>query len=190
MKKIKKHVIKKKKLSETKLTPEQELFCQCYVGYHDKELFSNKTRSFIYAYGRTERYNELLELKNSNPSATTRAAFKKFENLCAKGGSDLFRNTQIVDRVNKLFDSLYNNDHVDRELSYTITQRYDLASKVQAIREFNRISNRIKKNESTDTVTFTWDMGEGTGKTDTASPIKTVTITRKVEDNDDVEFDD
>lgn len=205
MKKLKKKAIKKTKLSDTKLTPAQELFCQCYAGHHDRDLFSNKTRSYIYSHGETDKHNELIAAKAANPSMETRAALKRFENLCAKLGSNLFRNVHIVDRVNELFDSLYSNDHVDRELSYTITQRYDLASKVQAIREFNRISNRIKKNESSDTVTFTWETGDSSNKeapmgSTVTLPvpkdyknIKSVTVTRnKAEDDDywEMEKDD
>lgn len=190
MKKFKKKAIKKTKLSDTKLTPAQELFCQCYVGHHDRELFSNKTRSYIYSHGETDKHNELIAAKAANPSMETRAALKRFENLCAKLGSNLFRNVHIVDRVNKLFDSLYSNDHVDRELSYTITQRYDLASKVQAIREFNRISNRIKKNESSDTVTFTWEEAKDNDNAVAPKVTKSVTVTRNKEEDDDVEFDD
>ncbi len=187
MKKIKKQ---KAKLQDKGMNAMHELFCRAYTGYTDPDCFNNKTKSFIYANHLEKEHAELLTNSQAYISGA-KEKLKRFENNCASQAVHLFRNVKIRDKINELFDSMFDDTrHADRELAYLIKQKKDLPSKVQAIREYNRMKDRIKKTESTESVSFTWDMGEGTGKTDTASPIKTVTITRKVEDNDDVEFDD
>lgn len=175
---------------EESMNPVHELFARAYAGYGDPDAIGNKTKSYIFANKLEDRHAELLTAKQAYKTNAIEE-LRKFENNCAAQGLKLFRKSHIQRRINELLDNMFDDmKHVDRELAYVITQRRDLPSKAQGIKEYNRIKDRIKKTEATESVSFTWDMGEGTGKTDAANPIKTVTITRKVEDNDDVEFDD
>ena len=185
MKKLKKQKIK---LEDKGMNAMHELFCRAYTGYTDPDCFNNKTKSFIYANHLEKEHAELLT-KSQAYLKDAKEQLKRFENNCASQAVHLFRNVKIRDRINELFDSMFNDTrHVDRQLVYLITQKKDLATGVQAVREYNRMKDRIKKTESSDTVTFTWET-DNSSTTEAPKVIKSVTVTRKQED-DDVEFDD
>lgn len=111
------------------LSPKQELFCQLIT--NDEECFGNAVQSYAQAYG--------FDL--SDPKA--------YE-VCGTAGPRLFRNVQIKLRINVLLDLQVDDVIVDRELSSVILQDEERHAKVAAIREYNKLKQRIvDKSETT-----------------------------------------
>lgn len=127
--KIAKPTINKKTLMNIPegLTTNQEMFCQYYVS---KEFFANGTDAYAGAYG--------FDLV-SNPKDVSQ---------CAVGANRLLKDTKILLRINELIDLTgLNDEYVDKQLLFAITQNADLNSKVQAIKEYNNLRNRIQKKQ-------------------------------------------
>jgi hypothetical protein len=136
----------KKKKSPTKqrkklLNPKQELFCQLYV--KNAELFGNATWSYAEAYG-----YKLVELSDERPKNEKGEVIGKSErqlaeNLCAVEGGKLLRKPHIQDRLTALLNEMLKDEIVDRELAKVILQDDERPSKVAAIREYNKLKQRI-----------------------------------------------
>lgn len=110
-------------LKKNGLTPKQELFCIYYTS--DKESFANGTQSYI------EAYDIDVHKKGAYRSAQVNA-------------SKMLSNAIILKRVNELLDlGGLNEEFVDKQLNFVITQNSDLPSKVAGIREFNKLRGRI-----------------------------------------------
>lgn len=108
---------------ERKLNPQQELFCQLYST--DKEFFANGTQAYIEAYG--------IDLSRKGAYNAARA-----------DASRLLTNGNILKRINELLELRGLNDaFVDKQLEFVITQNADFSSKVAAIREYNKLKQRI-----------------------------------------------
>ena len=115
----------KKKITKrkTKLTKQQELFCQNFVS--EGEIFGNGTRSYASAYN--------IDLSDKGSNASARA--------CA---SKLLTNINIMNRINSLLDDAgLNENHVDKRLLFWINQSADSSTSLGAIREFNKLKQRI-----------------------------------------------
>lgn len=99
-----------------------EAFCQLYAS--DLEFFGNGTQSYIKVYNPVQRGN--------------------WYNVVRANASKLLTNANVLKRIDELlnFDG-FNEQAVDKELKFVIAQRNDLASKVSAIREFNRLKARV-----------------------------------------------
>lgn len=105
------------------LKPEWELFCQFFVS--DYETFGNATMSYAKAY----------KIDTSNKS--------KYGS-CRTQGYRLLTNVDILNRINELLTELVMNDTtVDMQLAFLITQMHDYGSKIQAIKEYNKLKQRI-----------------------------------------------
>jgi len=102
--------------------PNQELFCQLYAS--NKEFFGNGVASYV------EAYHINLQKKGAYASARSSA-------------SDLLTNPNILKRIDELMEIYINNQVVDKELAFVILQKADLSSKVAAIREYNKLKQRI-----------------------------------------------
>ena len=104
--------------AETSLTPKQERFCQLFATHRD--YFGNGTQSYCEAYN-------VENDQNSRQSA-----------------SQLLTKPHILKRINELMDYHGLNDvSVDRELAWVIAQKADFGAKVAAIREYNKLRQRI-----------------------------------------------
>lgn len=104
-----------------KLNPRQELFCQYFI--KDEELLGNGTMAYAEAYN-----------------------FKKEGNWyrsCMVSASRLLRSVKISQRINELLKIYLDDNLVDTELAYVVSQKADLSSKVAAIREYNRLRRRV-----------------------------------------------
>jgi hypothetical protein len=113
----------KKKLSETGLNPRQEMFCQLFAS--DREFFGNGVQSYI------EAYDPDTSAKNWYLAARVSA-------------SRLLTNTNILRRINELFEeSGLNDQFVDKQLEKLITQDADFTNKMAAIKEYNKLKQRI-----------------------------------------------
>ena len=105
-----------------KLTEKQIRFCITYVS---KDFFANGTESYAEAYG--------IDL--SKPGAY---------NTACSAASKLLLDYNILQYINELLDlSGLNDQFVDKQLTFVITQNADMGSKVAAIREYNKLKKRI-----------------------------------------------
>ena len=105
------------------LNPKQELFCQYYAS--DREFFGNGVQAYIEAY---------------NPDQSK----KGWYNSARSVASEMLTKPNILKRINQIFEESGLNDaFVDKQLELVITQNADFASKVSAIREYNKIKQRI-----------------------------------------------
>ncbi len=149
--------------------PKHELFCWVYAGYHNSRLFGNGTRSYMQAYGYNARIDEINQKiekmrasKGSKQSGQETIAFlegkiKSIEHVANTEGNSLLTRQDIRNRVDYLLAQYIDNDHSDRELQFVILQRYDLQSKVAAIREFNRLKDRGGGGKLEGNFTFAWE---------------------------------
>lgn len=128
------------------LNPKQELFCRYYV--QNRALFGNATLSYAEAY----EY-KLEELNRERPliSGTAGKEDAKYGdseytlayNACSVQGCVLLRNHKVNERLTVLLNELLKEEVVDSELAKVIMQDGDLAPKVAAIKEFNKLKGRI-----------------------------------------------
>ena len=109
-------------IEESSLTEKQEMFCKNYVS---KEFFGSGVESYADAYGL-----DLMVQKDYNTAKSN--AYK------------LLTNTYILSRINQeLEEAGLNDNFVDKQLLFAITQNADLGSKVKAIGEYNKLKQRI-----------------------------------------------
>lgn len=119
--------VKKKKASVREklngLTAKQELFCRLYAS--DKEFFG----SGVYSYAEAYR----IDKKRMNWYKNAQAA-----------SSLLLSNIIICNRINELLESGGLNDmFVDKQLQFLIVQHEDRTNKLGAIKEYNKLKQRI-----------------------------------------------
>jgi len=114
---------------ETTLTAKQKMFCELYVS---KEFFANGVQSYI------EAYNVDTSIKGAYQSAKAAAS----ENLTK---------LNLLDYINQLLElSGLNDEFVDKQTTFLITQNADFNTKLGAIREYNKLRQRIiSKSEET-----------------------------------------
>lgn len=112
----------KTKEQEDGLNDKQRLFCKHFVS---KEFFGSGVEAYAEAYG--------LDLSNQKEYNTAKV------NACK-----LLTNANILLRINEeLEDAGLNDNFVDKQLLFAITQNADLSSKVKAISEYNKLKQRI-----------------------------------------------
>lgn len=143
----------KKAGSETLKNPKHELFAHLYSGHHNANLFGNGTQCYALAFGYTDRISaaqQLIEELTSKGEAgysvkvkAQEASIRRMKNVCTVDGSRLLINAKVRARCDWLLSNMISSDFADQELQYVIAQRGDLQAKVQAIREHNRIKNRV-----------------------------------------------
>lgn len=110
--------------STDRLTPKQEEFCQIYTS-DDREFFGNGVQTYL----------EVYDIDRTKPNWYDTAC------VCA---SQLLRKPKIYRRIEALLQQGGLIDiHVDKHLLFLITQQADFASKLGAIREYNKLKARI-----------------------------------------------
>lgn len=113
-----------------KINAKQELFCKYFVS---SDFFGNGVESYATAYGL-----DITNIKNYNTSKSN--------------AHKLLTNTDILTRINELLDDAGLNDNfVDKQLLFAITQNADLSSKVKAIGEYNKLRQRITDKSKVET---------------------------------------
>jgi len=106
-----------------KLTPKQELFCKLFAS--DREYFGNGVQSYIEAYD--------IDLKKRGAYDTAKSQANR-----------MLTKHYILDRIAELMEECgFTNVAVDKELSFLIKQDSDYKTKLGAIREFNKLKQRI-----------------------------------------------
>ncbi len=110
------------KIGDT-LTLRQETFCQLYAT--SREFFGNGVQSYTEAY-------KLKQVGN-----------KWYKTAC-QSSSRLLSNVKVSNRITELLNTTgFNENFMDKQLLYVATQFGDLGAKVNAIKEFNKLKNRI-----------------------------------------------
>lgn len=110
-------------------TPElnikQKLFCELFAS--DREFFGNGVQSYIEAYD--------IDL-------TKKGAY----NVAKANANRLLTKADILDYINTLFEAHGLNDtFVDKQLEKLIVQDAEFSTKLQAIKEYNALKQRITK---------------------------------------------
>jgi hypothetical protein len=112
-----------KSLTKNGLTLKEERFCNLYAT--DREFFGNGVQSYIEAY---------------NPD--TKA--KNWYQTARKSASDLLTKPHIIDRINELLElDGFNDVNADKQLKFLISQHADFNSKLGALKEYNKLKQRI-----------------------------------------------
>ena len=110
-------------MAKKKLNPKQELFCQLYSS--DQEFFANGTQAYI------EAYDIDVSKKGAYEAARVNA-------------SKQLTKANILNRINELLELRGLNDpFVDKQLEFLVTQNAELGTKLQAIKEYNKLKSRI-----------------------------------------------
>ena len=112
---------------EEKLNPKQEAFCQLYAT--DKEFFGNGVESYL----------EVYDINQHKPNW--------YKTACTNA-SRLLSNAKVCDRINELLEQQGLNDSfIDKQLLFLVTQHADFGSKLGAIREYNKLKERITERQ-------------------------------------------
>lgn len=115
--------LSKEKPKQEKLDPKRERFCQLYAS--DKEFFGNGVETYI----------EVYEPDKSKPNW--------YKTACA-AASRMLSNVKVFSRINEILEDRGLNDvFVDKQLLFIINQHADFGSKVAAIKEYNKLRQRI-----------------------------------------------
>lgn len=115
--------MEEKKSADKQLTPKQELFCQLFAS--DQEFFGNGTQAYI------EAYNIDLTKKGAYAGART-SAYR------------LLTNVDILKKINEILETgILNNEFVDKQIAFLITQNAELGTKLGAIKEYNALKQRV-----------------------------------------------
>lgn len=113
--------------TKDELNEKQELFAKLFVS---KEFFGNAVMAYA------EAYNIDLEQPGKYNSARVQA-------------SNLLTNPNILSRINsELDDAGLNDNFVDKQLLFVITQNADFSSKVRGIEQYNKLKQRITDKSS------------------------------------------
>lgn len=113
------------KPKEMTLTQKREKFCQLYAT--DSEFFGNGVQSYIEAY----------EPNMSKPNW--------YKTACASA-SQLLSNIKVCERINQILEeSGFNDVAVDKQLAFLLTQHADFKSKLGAIKEYNKLKQRVNE---------------------------------------------
>lgn len=112
-----------KDIEEEKLNERQELFCQLYAT--DREFFGNGVQTYIEVY---------------EPDTTKPNWYRGAQ----ASASRLLSNVIISKRINELIEaSGLNDQYVDKQLEFLVTQHADFTNKLGAIREYNKLKQRV-----------------------------------------------
>jgi phage terminase small subunit len=107
---------------DSELNEKRKRFCKLFVS---EEFFGNGAQSYIEAYDLT------IESQ------------KDYNSACASA-SRLLSNVKVCDYINELLDDAGLNDNfVDKQLLFMLTQNADYTQKMAAIREYNKVKGRI-----------------------------------------------
>jgi len=114
----------KAKKQVAKLTLRRKRFCELYAT--DREFFGNGVQSYGEAYD--------IDVSKKGGYNTAKVNAHK-----------LLTSTNVLAYINDLLQVTLNEEHVDKQLAFLITQDADFGSKLGAIREYNALRQRITK---------------------------------------------
>lgn len=104
------------------LNPKQKLFCEYYVS---KDFFGNGVQSYLEVYSGEAEEEITYDTAKSNAHR-------------------LLTNAYILEYINSMLDEAGLNDaFVDKQLLFLINQNAEFPSKIAAIKEYNKLKQRI-----------------------------------------------
>lgn len=114
--------LKNRTLEKSKLTPNQELFCQYYTS-GDREMFGSGVNSYLEVFGNG----------------------KMKYNVAAAAASRILRDDLVIARINELLETGgFSDENIDKQHLFLINQHADLKAKLGAIKEYNVLKQRVK----------------------------------------------
>lgn len=127
---------------EIELTQKQEKFCRLYT--QNSELFGNGTLAYSEAYGYDlDSLSRANELDENGKEIRLTSEYDKAYSVCAVGASRLLRKIKIGEKITEFLNELMKDTVVDAQLAKVIMQDYKLEAKVSAIKEYNKLKQRI-----------------------------------------------
>lgn len=112
------------KALKEKLNPRQQLFCELFTT--NIEYLGNGTQAYIKAYD--------IDVEEKGAYASARQCAYK-----------LLTNIDIMAYINALLeDGGLNDANIDKQLLFVANQNADFGAKMQAIKEYNALKQRIK----------------------------------------------
>jgi len=151
--KAKKKPARKASSKPRNLTAKQQLFCRYFT--QNRALFGNATHSYAEAYGykldelsREDAVYAPVVMKDgveTGGELITPSSYDRAISVCSTEGARLLRNPRIQELNIKLLNELLEDTVVDSELARLIVQDRDPAQKLGAIREYNALRNRVKR---------------------------------------------
>ena len=110
-------------MNDNELKKKQERFCELYAT--NREFFGNGVESYL----------EVYDIDRTKPNW--------YKTACS-AASRLLSNVRVCERINSLLENGGLNDlFVDKQLGFLITQHCDFTNKLGAIREYNKLKNRV-----------------------------------------------
>jgi hypothetical protein len=117
------------------LTRDEERFCRVYVSA--TEFYGNGTQSYIEAY-------DVMVVKGTREKIEKGKRKKMTYEAIRVAASKLLTNNNILTRINELLeDGGFNDEFIDKQLKFLITQSAEPRVKLGAIQEFNKLKQRI-----------------------------------------------
>jgi phage terminase small subunit len=118
------------------LNEKQELFCKLFVS---EEFFANGVKAYAKAYN--------IDIEDSKKYASARVR-----------ASELLTNSNISSYITQMLDDAGLNDNfVDKQLLFVISQHADLNAKMKAIEQYNKLKQRITDKSETK-VSGSWEI--------------------------------
>ena len=142
--------IEQKKIDELNLR--QEEFCKLYVS---EEFFGNGVQTYIEVY---------------KPDQIEKNWYK----IACQSASQILSNIKVCKRINELLEEQgLNDEFIDKQLLFLATQHADFGNKLGAIKEYNKLKQRItekidhtSKGERIESITYIIPNGNSKDSTD------------------------
>jgi hypothetical protein len=133
-------------MADGPLNPQRELFCRYYT--QNEDLFGNATHSYAEAYDYkldTLSHEAIYDLPEGNKDRKKiqDSEYERAIHVCAVEGSRLLRSPEVQSRITALLNEILRDEVVDSQLAKLIMQDSEPAAKIAAIREYNKIRQRI-----------------------------------------------
>jgi len=124
----------------------RELFCRFYT--QNEDLFGNATHSYAeaYDYKLDTLDTEAVWSEPEGDSPRERlddSPYEKAVHVCAVEAFRLLRIPEVQARITALLNEILKDEVVDSQLAKLIMQDKEPAAKIAAIREYNKIRQRI-----------------------------------------------
>lgn len=110
---------------QEELNEKQKAFCELYAS--SEEFFANGVQAYL----------EVYDIDRTKPN--------RYKTACVNA-SRLLSNAKVYNYINKILDDEWLNDNfVDKQLLFLIQQQDEKWVKLQAIKEYNNLKQRITK---------------------------------------------
>lgn len=145
-----------------RIDPRWELFGELFASGVNRNTFNNAMRSYAVAFNYEEKIDKAKEELTLIPYSKDKERKEKrkeilgMENVCKSAGGRLLTKVYILEIINRIYKRDFTDVEADNQLLKAIKQDKDYPSKVAAVREFNRLKNRVEEKIINNTVVYTW----------------------------------